>query len=302
MLLIVWASILSSMPAFSADPAESREFAPVVLEVLITDGLLTLDAHGVPLSEILLAIGKKAGFKPVFIGDFSKPISVSVNGEPVWQAVDQLTSEINRVVSYETTLEGGKPIVSRLWLLGDKSEQRVGGITRSEKINDQELHNSDGKVRGKALLRLASQGASVNVLAILIQALEDDKDPLVRTQAAMALGVLSDERAVPALEAAMWRDTHASVRIQSTQALGQVGGERAVLALGEILVNDENNVRQRIIAAWALEKQKTDQAQSFLDHAANDPDMQIRDAVLNPPLWGKKPASDLPYSGPDVIK
>jgi HEAT repeat protein len=99
----------------------------------------------------------------------------------------------------------------------------------------------------------------------------------------------------------MLGDQHTSVRVQSTQALGQIGGERAVLALGEILVGDGNK-RQRIVAAWGLARQNTEQARRFLDLAVDDPDEQIREAASKPPVWVDQPETDFLYSGPEAIQ
>jgi HEAT repeat protein len=172
---------------------------------------------------------------------------------------------------------------------------------RDEPERVETLQSDDAKARGRSLLRLANQGATAETLATVIKALEHDPDPMVRNQAAMALGALGDSQALPALISAMTHDEHPTVRIQATQAAGQIGGESAVQALGEILINGDNK-RQRIITAWALAKQDTDLARWFLDRAANDPDKQIRDAVLNPPLWVQQPDSELPFSGSEATE
>ncbi|MCB1859611.1 MAG: HEAT repeat domain-containing protein [Gammaproteobacteria bacterium] len=280
----------------STDPAESIED----VDVLVDAGMLTLEARQAPLSEVLRVIGIQAGFEVVVVGDFSMPVTASFRRVPVLEAIDQLTYRYNRAVSYTRPVGQERPVVSRVWLLGSGVSLSASPIIAEGQGGD-ELTDEDGKVRGKALLRLANQGATADSLETVIGALKRDPDPMVRNQAAMALGIMGDSQALPALISAMTDDPHLTVRIQATQAVGQIGGEMAIRALGEVLIYGDNK-RQRIITAWSLARQDTDQARAYLDRAANDPDKQIRDAVLDPPTLVEQPNSGLPFSGPEATE
>ena len=70
----------------------------------------------------------------------------------------------------------------------------------------------------------------------------------VRENAAWALGVLDDARAVAALENAL-KDEDASVRVNAAEALGQIGGARAVEALMGVLKDVDWRVRMNAAVA-----------------------------------------------------
>ena len=79
-----------------------------------------------------------------------------------------------------------------------------------------------------------------------------DDDPEVRKEAALALGIIGDERAVEPLIDAL-HDDDLEVREWAAWALGMVGDERAVEPLIDALLHDEDpRVRWRVI--YALER------------------------------------------------
>src|SRR5438876_11280970 len=63
---------------------------------------------------------------------------------------------------------------------------------------------------------------------LLARALQEDPSPLVRHEAAFALGQLELKSAVPALLQAMSRGVSALVRHESAVALGSIGDERGL--------------------------------------------------------------------------
>ena len=82
-------------------------------------------------------------------------------------------------------------------------------------------------------------------LALLEKALED-KDVIVRLDAAHALGQVGGEKALALLEKAL-EDKDANVRGGAASALGQVGGPRARAVLLKHLVEEKNGPVPRTI-------------------------------------------------------
>jgi len=78
----------------------------------------------------------------------------------------------------------------------------------------------------------------------LSRTLEREKDEKARIAAAVGLGRLADERAVPALIRAL-RDPSPVVRGVAASALGHIGDSRAVPALEKLLADDSEAVRAR---------------------------------------------------------
>jgi HEAT repeat protein len=83
----------------------------------------------------------------------------------------------------------------------------------------------------------------------LLRALSD-RDPLARSHAALALGLIKDMRAAEPLANAL-KDADGTVRENAVLALWQIGGERAAGALIEALQDEDRLLRFR--AARALE-------------------------------------------------
>lgn len=109
------------------------------------------------------------------------------------------------------------------------------------------MSDSDATVAYQAAMRLGEQGAT----ATLLRAMESS-DPLVRMRAAAALGRTGDQRAVPALAAALASGgTEAG---EAAKALTIIGGAAAEEALLRALA-DETHRSSRAAAMQALAAQ-----------------------------------------------
>jgi hypothetical protein len=253
------------------------------LDLHLDDGLVTVEVTEAPISAVIRAIGEQAGFETILVGHLDRLVSASFAGMPVREALERLLGNTNRIV----VSDANRTIV-RLWLLGSSSEvtERVARETELALL-EPDLRQADPKARSEASLGLANLGATQPVLDLLTQSLLEDEDALVRSRAAIALGKLADQRAVPALESAL-SDDHGTVRTQVLHALGLIGGERATLALGEVLLYGTKN-RERVVAAQGLAGIGTDLARQYLGAAADDPDQQVR------ALSNYSPGKNKPY-------
>ncbi|MGH6898169.1 MAG: hypothetical protein ACREJ5_16745, partial [Geminicoccaceae bacterium] len=84
--------LLSLITAAAAQDRASPAKAPSAagVEAQITSGLLTLEADGAPLAEVLRAIGAAGGFEVVLRGGFAAPVRESFADRPLEDAIRAL--------------------------------------------------------------------------------------------------------------------------------------------------------------------------------------------------------------------
>ncbi|MHA1630960.1 MAG: HEAT repeat domain-containing protein [Candidatus Heimdallarchaeota archaeon] len=118
------------------------------------------------------------------------------------------------------------------------------------------LKNRDGEVRSKAIVQL-NELKVTEAVDELTKILYEDKDFLVRSHAAAALGEMqiNGQEAVKALIETVKKDPIPSVRLEAVVALGNIGSPVVVEELTNVALNDED-VRVRSWAAEALRKIK----------------------------------------------
>jgi len=78
---------------------------------------------------------------------------------------------------------------------------------------------------------------------LLARSLREDTSPLVRHEAAFALGQLEFKSAVPSLLDAMEKDPSVLVRHESAVALGSIGDEKARMGLLTAINDTDEDVR-----------------------------------------------------------
>ena len=270
------------------------------VHVELNDGLLTAEFHDAPLPQVLAEIGKAAGFKFVRVADFNDfpRISGSFENQPLQRSVERLAANTNSIFFYSPG-DGtqSQRVLSQLWLLGPGE---AGDVTTQHAEDAGDLQHQEAEIRSQAVLRLVQQQGGEAVVEKLSVLLQTDRDPLVRSRVAIALGSLKDERAVPELESAL-RDTSFSVRAQSMTALGQIGGERATRALGNILLDSGLDPVERVIAAQALWKQDSEIAQGYLQAGSEDGNEQVRAAARKAPVVSVKSTTGS-QAGPEAAE
>ena len=82
-----------------------------------------------------------------------------------------------------------------------------------------------------------------DAIPLLSQALREDSSPLVRHEAAFAMGQLEYKSGVPSLIDAMMNDESVLVRHESAVALGSIGDEKARDPLVRMLRDTDEDVR-----------------------------------------------------------
>ncbi|MEM4390105.1 MAG: HEAT repeat domain-containing protein [Candidatus Micrarchaeia archaeon] len=138
-----------------------------------------------------------------------------------------------------------------------------------------ELKNKDPWIRHNAVEALGRLGLKHDVVREAVpELIEALADPLLRADVARALGMIGDERAVPALIECL-NDGNREVRGNATEALGYIRDRRSVPALIEKL--SDENARVRFSAALSLGRIGDARALPALRKALlEDPDVMVR--------------------------
>jgi hypothetical protein len=231
-----------------AQETDTSKF-PAEIRVEIENGQLSLETRDAPLHEVMREIGEIAGFETVLVGSFTEPLLVSVSFEdlPVREAVERLVRAENRIIVYAPSAGNAGPrVITQVLLLQAGTTPTDMTFTESQSI----ASGSAEDVRAYKLARL-------------IAMLQPEQVEAVRTRAAMALGNFQGERAVKALESALF-DNSPTVRLQAINALGRIGSEQASETLINFLQNDDTDEADRLAATRALSLHDTATAGKFL--------------------------------------
>lgn len=137
-----------------------------------------------------------------------------------------------------------------------------------------------GDTRGLVRLRFAETIGEIGDVAtpLLIEALENHTDVVVRRAAAKTLTIIADPVAVPNLIQAFLTDEDTVVKGSSAGALARTG-EAAVPPLLEILASPDQPQDIKGHAAWALAFIGSEAAE-YLYQALNDASLDVRCAVI----------------------
>ena len=247
-----------------------------LLQVTAERGLLTVDALGAPLNEVLRAIGQQAGLRVSVDGDLNDPVTQSFRQLPLGEGIRRLTRGHSLSLVYASDRGLGAPALTAVHVYTGSWSQ--SGL-RAARLRS---------------LRALTDRRDPPAIGALIRMLGGDRDPVVRSQTAVALGRLGGPRAAAALNTAL-RDQAPSVRCQAVVALLRVQGEAAARALGGVLQGDPDP-RIRRTAARALGSLRAAEARRALEAARSDPDESVRSEVTRV-LRSERPGLSEPEAG-----
>ncbi len=168
----------------------------------------------------------------------------------------------------------GIVVASAVWATGPR--RALGDTARPTAQEGKpaagDLTSTDRETRRRAVEELGRGGDERNVGPIS-EVLRGDRDFLVRSAAADALGTLRSKQGVAPLVAAL-RDMNAEVRTSSALALGRLNDASAVSALRPLLKDAEPLVRSA--AAQSLGKLNAADALPDLAALLGDPEPEVR--------------------------
>lgn len=267
----VGASLLSVVAALLPAGRELAAQAPTstgTMEVTVREGRVSVDVRDAPLADVLRMIGQEAGLKVHLDGQFRTTITTTFSDLPLESGIRRLTRGHSSSFAYGPPPHPGRTgRLTEIWII--ESSAAVG-----------QAAPADSRTRAARLAYLGSlsRRGDDGAVAELSRILAQDPDPVVRTQAALALSRAGDPRATPALMAAL-ADQQASVRIQAVHGLRRVEGDRAAEALGRVLLSDPDPSVRRVTAS-VLASLRDAAAGSALGTAISaDGDASVRQAA-----------------------
>lgn len=274
---IVVATFLTTSPV-GADPADTTgELPSDAIEVQLRNGLLTLDARGAPLGEVIRAIGEESGFKTAIEGVVDTPVERSLVAIPLETGLRYLLDDVPHVMFYPLPKDGESSRQLReIRLYGREPETAQLPPFASESDAVMPPISAEPGARMRAI-RESARSTDQGAISSLGRVLHEDDDPGMRGLAARELGEIGGDSALPALQSAL-EDTEESVRIRAIRALAQIDSDRATRLLGEMLLEGPER-RSRMMAAWALGNRGGPVAESYLEEALEDSDELIRQGV-----------------------
>lgn len=248
-------------------PAAAGQVPTDTIRVAIQEGLLTVDARDAPLADVLRVIGERTGVRVTLFGDVSTRITRSLTAVSLDEGIRQLVKGHSFALVYAPSRSRtDAEVLTEVWVIGSSPVQP--GRTR--------VDAGERMPRLKTVQMLATRRDEA-AAAELAQILSQDTDPVVRTQAAAALGRVGGAQAVAALTEAL-ADQAVSVRIQAVRAFQLVKGVGAVPALRGVLTGDPDP-RVRLMAARVLAALQSVEGRSALEAATSDPDESVRREV-----------------------
>lgn len=167
----------------------------------------------------------------------------------------------------------GVAVASLVWATGPRTAAGdTARLAQQDKTASADLTSSDRETRRRAVEELGRSADERNV-GPLSEVLRNDRDFLVRSAAADALGSLRSRQGVAPLIAAL-RDSNAEVRTSAALALARLNDPSAVSALRPLLKDAEALVRSA--AAQALGKLNAADALPELTALLADAEPEVR--------------------------
>lgn len=128
--------------------------------------------------------------------------------------------------------------IERLSLVKNKKDKKSQGIiTKEYEFLERMYRSSEEDVtRLKIVCGISDMPQSRELLEYIV---ENEKEPLIRHEAAFGLGLTEDSAAIPLLVEKGLNDVNDVVRHESALALGHIGDKIALSSLKELLVNEK---------------------------------------------------------------
>jgi len=111
---------LAVSTAFAADPQPATPSAPQTVHYDAATDRLSLDVHGLPLTQVLARISRQSGVEILADPAVDHPVTSSLQDQPMDTVLDNLTRGMNAVMIHderELPGQGRQPVLVRMELL-----------------------------------------------------------------------------------------------------------------------------------------------------------------------------------------
>ena len=267
--------VLSLMLAMSV----ARAAGPESSEVVISGGLLTVNATDAPLETLMQEIADQAGFR--LIGSSDEDVTASFDALSLEEGILQLLGDIPSVIFHS-----GQTIISVHILPRLEQDLKKGTSEAGDLVGPEELSKTTDMEALAAEVEQAlpswvdgiqATNEQFRATSELTDLIAYDGNPAVRRAAVINLGKRKAGEALPGLSKAL-SDEDKIVRLRSVVALGRIRSDEAIALLSQALLHDPNPTIRRM-AAKRLGRTGHQQALTALRTAQTDSDDQVRKTV-----------------------
>lgn len=303
------------MIRFSPSVATGTPPAPET-KIRIENGLLSLEADGAPLAEVLRAVGEAGAFRVVVRGELATVVRDSFEDQPLKDALLRLAGDHSMVLMrWSSDPEFGAPGLAEIRVIGSPAAASLeavaagrpppdgAGLDRERSPEDTawdrasfrdaypdvadgprareeflyQLEYGDPAERTAAVPLVGSLGG-YGAVAVLPRVFAGEDDALVRSRAVAALTRIKGPRARLLLQRQAVGDENPALRMQALNALAATAGPPATGVLGRASwLDPEPEVR--VTAVRALGRLGGDWARGHLERAALDVDAGVARAA-----------------------
>lgn len=275
-LLIAW--LLMGAMRSAAEP-DSRVDASQAMSVRFHKGILSVHSLRKPWEQVLKAIQDKTGTHFHHTLPLREPVSVSIAGLPIEQALIRLFGpEASFIFQYPGGISGAPAAPRDVWVLGpvfkdfrDATKQPAGPRARASLASaDQESPAKRPEADGGPIDSTLPDAELIDYLTTMSR----DPDPATRAQAISALVQFGKEEEAGiqfALDAALY-DEDAMVRGAALQALAGSGAQEAIGPLRQALRDPNPDV-------WTLAVESVppgSRGRALLEEALSDTEETVR--------------------------
>lgn len=228
---------VTALPSGLAPDAE----APAI-DVAGGGGRLTVKILEAPLGDVLRVIAERSGLSVRLRGDLTAPITATFTDLPLDEGIKRLARGHSVALLYGAARPDGTMSLREAWIIENPARP-----PRSVPLDPQRRAMKLSEVRVLGLRRDA--GAAVALGRVVAR----DEDPVVRAQAAIALGRIPNAATGPALIAALRHDLDSYVRRMAARALGMLRPQDARRALEGASADGDASVRReatRALTGW----------------------------------------------------
>lgn len=248
------------------------------IEINIQDNLISADLIEAPLEDILLAIGKQAGFKPHLSGDLSERLTLTFTDIPLEKGLKRLVGKhslsllYNQPQSSTPETQNGDKEIAEIWVIS-----RTGSSSGMRTVPEQVSiapENPDEIPAGQepSLSPPTTEQDMVQPDALPAE----EKDDSAELQQAMDDLLERGDTAAVTAAAAFLNHENGEFRRMTIEGLSTVQTGDSTRALGRVL-SDEPDAELRMIALRALAEREGDpDAETIMGRALNDPDQEIQ--------------------------
>jgi HEAT repeat protein len=229
--LLLAASSLAATPG-AAMPALP---APSTFRLQIDGSLMSLEAKGAPLSEILAAVGDLSGMDVVIEGELHGEVHDAFADLPLQRALKRLIGDLPHVMLHDP----GAGTPRELWIYGTARQQgsaRTEAGTHQARAKVPDRPRLDTARQLNALMRKERRAAREMARAALARDTADlsplgadlaAEDPNTRRRAIQALAQIGDGRAAEMLAGALQVEREPGLRRLALAALSRIDGPGA---------------------------------------------------------------------------